>query len=255
MILQQRRAVGIFPSYQITEIALRELKENGFLMDRVSVVGRDINRYTEVTGANISNRLVDTGNLDTEVTGVHTSNRLVDTGNLDSDEKEVPETAAKGSVAGGAVGGLTGLLIGLGIVAIPGVGPIMLAGAAATAIATTISGTVIGAAAGTLVGGLVGLGIPADRAKIYSDRVSDGDYLVMVEGSEADIDLARSILTRHSIQEWYVYDLGDDSVQTPTTISIYETNVQIIEEYPEKSLHLGGNPRPRFSRVDTENYS
>jgi hypothetical protein len=210
MILQQRRAVGIFPSYQATEIALSELKENGFLMNQVSVVGRDVNPYTEVTGA-------------------YKSNRLVDTGNLDSNEKEVPQTAAKGSVAGGAVGGLTGLLIGLGIVAIPGVGPIMLAGAAATAIATTLSGTVIGAAAGSLAGGLVGLGIPADRAKIYSDRVSDGDYLVMVEGSEADIALARSILTRHGIQEWYVFDLGDDSVQTPTTISIHQTKVQIID--------------------------
>ncbi|MEA5509407.1 signal transduction histidine kinase (STHK), LytS [Crocosphaera sp. UHCC 0190] len=155
----------------------------------------------------------------TEVTGASTSNRLRDVGNLDSNEKEVPQTAAKGTVAGGAVGGLTGLLIGLGLVAIPGIGPIMLAGAAATAIATTISGTVIGAAAGTLAGGLVGLGIPADRAKIYSDRVSDGDYLVMVEGSEADIDLAKSIFDKHSIDDWYAYDLPSESVQTTTTVS------------------------------------
>ncbi|MEA5534654.1 general stress protein [Crocosphaera sp. XPORK-15E] len=206
MILQQRRAVGIFPSYEATEIALRELKENGFLMDRVSVVGHDMNRYTEVTGAN-------------------TSNRLRDVGNLDSNEKEVPQTAAKGTVAGGAVGGITGLLVGLGIAAIPGIGPIMLAGAAATAIATTISGTVIGAAAGTLAGGLVGLGIPADRAKIYSDRVSDGDYLVMVEGSEADIDLAKSIFDKHSIDDWYAYDLPRESVQTTTTVSSRHSRV------------------------------
>lgn len=206
MILQQQRAAGIFPSYEATEIALRELKENGFLMERVSVVGRDINRYTDVTGAN-------------------TSNRLIDVGNLDSNEKEVAQTAAKGSVAGGAVGGLTGLLVGLGIAAIPGVGPIMLAGAAATAIATTISGTVIGAAAGSLAGGLVGLGIPADRAKIYSDRVSDGDYLVMVEGSEADIDLAKSIFDKHNIYDWYAYDLPSDSVRTTTTVSSRRSRV------------------------------
>lgn len=206
MILQQRRAVGVFPTYEAAELALRQLKENGFLMDRVSIVGRDINHYTEVTGAN-------------------TSNQLVDVGNLDSNEKEVPQTAAKGSVAGGAVGGLTGLLIGLGLVAIPGVGPIMLAGAAATAIATTISGGVIGAAAGGLAGGLIGLGIPADRAKIYSDRVSEGDYLVMVEGSEADIALAESIFNQHGIHDWYAYDLPNGSVRTTTQTSTYPTRV------------------------------
>ena len=206
MILQQRRAVGIFPTYEAAELALRQLKENGFLMDRVSIVGRDINHYTEVTGAN-------------------TSNQLVDVGNLDSKEKEVPQTAAKGSVAGGAVGGLTGLLVGLGIAAIPGVGPIMLAGAAATAIATAISGTVIGAAAGGLAGGLVGLGIPADRAKIYGDRVSDGDYLVMVEGSDADIALAESIFHKHSINDWYTYDLPSDSEQTTTTVSTHRSRI------------------------------
>jgi len=41
-------------------------------------------------------------------------------------------------VTGGAVGGLTGLLVGLGALAIPGVGPVMLAGATATALATAL---------------------------------------------------------------------------------------------------------------------
>ncbi|MEA5509398.1 general stress protein [Crocosphaera sp. UHCC 0190] len=234
MILTQR-AVGTFSNYEATERALHELKENGFLMEQVLVVGRDMNRQTEETGAN-------------------TTNRLIDVGNLDTNEHEVGQTAAEGSVAGGAVGGLAGLLIGLGIVAIPGVGPIMLAGAAATTIATALSGTVIGAAAGSLAGGLVGLGIPADRAKVYSDRILRGDYLVMVEGSEADIDVAKSVLTRHGIEKWYVYDLTDDSVQTPTTTSIHQTKVQTMEKYPEKSLHREENQRPYFSRVDTENY-
>ncbi|MEA5534649.1 general stress protein [Crocosphaera sp. XPORK-15E] len=205
MILTQR-AVGTFSNYEATERALRELKENGFLMEQVLVVGRDMNRQTEETGAN-------------------TTNRLIDVGNLDTNEHEVGQTAAKGSVAGGTVGGLTGLLIGLGIVAIPGVGPIMLAGAAATTIATALSGTVIGAAAGSLAGGLVGLGIPVDRAKFYSDRILRGDYLVMVEGSNADIGLAESVLSRHGIEEWYIYDLADDSVQTPIAISNYPSRV------------------------------
>jgi hypothetical protein len=198
MILEQR-AVGTFSSYEATEIALRELKNSDFLMDRVSVVGIDINSHIEATGAN-------------------TSDRLADVGNLDTNENEAGETAKKGAVAGSTLGGLTGLLVGLGVIAIPGVGPVMLAGAAATAIVTAISGSAIGAAAGSLAGGLMGLEIPEDRAKVYDDRVSQGDYLVVVEGSEADIALAGSIFSNHGIHEWYVYNLPSNSMQTITTI-------------------------------------
>ena len=101
--------------------------------------------------------------------------------------------------------------LGLGVIALPGVGPVMLAGAAATAIATAISGGVIGAAAGSLVGGLIGLEIPADRAKAYSDRVSQGEYLVVVEGLEADIARAGSIFGKHGVHDWYTYDLSVES--------------------------------------------
>lgn len=201
MILQQR-AVGIFPTYQATEIALHELKNNGFLMEQVSVIGRDIHSHTEVTGVN-------------------TSSRLVDAGNLHTDENKAGATATDGAIAGSTIGGFTGLLVGLGALAIPGVGPVMLAGAAATAIATALTGSVIGAAAGSLAGGLVGLGIPEDRAQVYSDRVSQGDYLVIVEGSDSDITLAESILSKHGIHEWYAYDydLPNKSVRTVTTSS------------------------------------
>jgi hypothetical protein len=132
--------VGIFPTYEKTHTALVDLKENGFLMDMVFVVGRDIKNQTDTTGAN-------------------TSNRLVDFGNLDTNENQAGEKAVDGAMAGITLGGFTGLLIGLGAIAIPGVGPIVLAGAAATALVSTISGGAIGGVAGGLAGGLIGLGI------------------------------------------------------------------------------------------------
>jgi hypothetical protein len=199
MILKQI-GVGTFSNYEKTEIALRELKDSNFLMDRVSVVGRDINNHTDVTGAN-------------------TSNRLVDFGNLDTNEHKVGETAIDGAMAGITLGGFTGLLVGLGALAIPGVGPVMLAGAAATALATTISGGVIGGVTGTLAGGLVGLGIPADRAKVYSDRIAKGDYLVMVEGTETNIPQAESILRKHGIHEWHIYESPSEPERILTTSS------------------------------------
>jgi hypothetical protein len=270
MNILTQRAVGTFSDHKTTDLALHELKDRGFMMDKVSVIGRDIYHYPEFTGANTSDRLVNTSNLATDETRgrlvntgnlatdetrgrlVNTSNlatdetrgrlvnagnlatdetrsRFVDAGNLPTDtirdpsvdlatdENKAKETAVDGAIAGSTIGGFAGLLVGLGALAIPGVGPVMLAGAAATAIATAISGSVIGAAAGSLTGGLVGLGIPEDRAKLYDDRIAQGDYLVIVEGSEADIKLAKSIFNKHDIDNWHIYDVSSNPV-TPIEI-------------------------------------
>jgi hypothetical protein len=197
----KQRAVGIFSGYTTLETALHELKNSDFLMNRVSVVGRDINNQIESSGANTST--------------------IMNVGNLDTDENVAKTGAKTGAVAGSAAGGIAGLLVGLGAIAIPGVGPVMLAGTAVTAIATAISGGAIGAAAGSLAGGLLGLGIPEDRAHVYSDRVTQGDYLVMVEGSAADIALAESIFTRRGIHEWYVYDFHSDSAHMATPVTTH----------------------------------
>ncbi len=204
-----KRAVGTFSNHQDAEVALRELKTSGFPMDRVSVVGRDIDRHTDVSGAGASDRLTDA-----------TERAAHDT--------EADEGVKKGAVAGGTLGGLTGLLVGLGALAIPGVGPVMLGGAVATALATTLSGSAIGAAAGGLVGGLVGLGIPEDRAKVYGDRVSRGEYLVMVDGSDDDIQRAEAILSHRGIQDWGVYD-ANGSDRDPET-------------YPAGTVYPAGTP-------------
>jgi hypothetical protein len=197
VIMLRCRVVGTFPNYEVTENALRELKDNGFVMDRVSVVGRDTYHHPDFAGANVSDQMVGVDQLDTN-------------------QNKAEEGARKGTVAGSTVGGLAGLLVGLGAITIPGIGPVMMAGAAATAIVTAISGGVIGGASGNLVGGLIGLEIPADRATAYSDRVSQGDYLVMVEGSEADVTLAESIFNKHGIREWYPYNLSVESMPNPT---------------------------------------
>jgi uncharacterized membrane protein len=101
----------------------------------------------------------------------------------------------------------------------------MLAGATATAIASTISGTAIGAAAGSLAGGLTEVGFPADRAQLYSDQVSEGHYLVMVEGTTTDIATVESIFSNHQIHEWHVYDLLSDTSQTAPMIAANRTRI------------------------------
>lgn len=173
-----KRAIGVFPNYRDTEIALRELKNSGFSMEKVSVIVRDGDRHDDIAGVEVEA----------------------------AEGNQADQGATAGAVTGGALGGLTGLLVGLGTLAIPGVGPILLAGVEATAIATTLAGGAIGATAGGILGALVGLGIPEEKAKMYSDRVSQGDYLVIVEGSESEVNRAASILSSRGIREWGVFD-------------------------------------------------
>ncbi len=193
-----KRAVGTFSNYRDAENALQDLKNSGFSMDRVSIVGRNAEGHTEAM----------TGLGDREGVTEGVKHTAADT--------QLDEGAKKGAVTGGALGGLTGLLVGLGALAIPGIGPVMVGGAVATALATALSGGAIGAAAGGLVGGLVGLGIPEDRARLYSDRVSRGEFLVMVEGSEAEIHRAEAVLNRRGIQDWGVFDSSDTGTTSTT---------------------------------------
>lgn len=191
-VLNEKRGIGVFADYQATEKALRELKDIGYGMERVSIIGQD-SEYLNQSGQ--------TGDM-----------RVQD---IQADDGNHADDGAKtGAVSGGAVGGLTGLLVGLGILAIPGVGPIMLAGAAATALASTVAGGAIGAASGGLVGGLVGMGIPEDRAQVYNEHLSQGKYLVIIDGTDSDVARAEPILKRQDIREWNVYSMAGQPAAT-----------------------------------------
>lgn len=175
---QYRRAVGVFSTRREAELALNELKRSGFSMNRVSIIAQNADRQGDIAGVDVDERA---GN-------------------------KADEGAATGALTGGALGGITGLLVGLGALAIPGIGPVMLAGEVATALATTLAGGAIGAATGGLLGGLIGLGIPEERARVYSNRVAGGEYLVIVDGYDDEITKAEAILNGRGIQEWGIYN-------------------------------------------------
>ena len=87
---------------------------------------------------------------------------------------KAPEGAATGATAGGVIGGTLGLLAGIGMLAIPGVGPFIAAGP----IMAALSGLGIGAAVGGLAGALVGMGIPEIEASRYEGKIKDGNILI-----------------------------------------------------------------------------
>ncbi|MEQ9624567.1 general stress protein [Coleofasciculus chthonoplastes] len=177
-VTQNQRAIGVFSYEQHLKKALDGLKAAGFDMNHVSVIAKDAKHPDQVSGVKVT----------------------------DPVSHEKAKDAATGTVAGGVLGGLTGLLVGLVTVAVPGVGPVVFVGSEAAAIASALGGGAIGAAAGGLVGILANLGVPEEQAKNYSDRLSHGDYLVLVQGTDEQIQQAETILRDRGIEEWDIYN-------------------------------------------------
>ena len=106
---------------------------------------------------------------------------------------KAPEGVATGAVAGGVMAGVFGWLIGIGTLAIPGVGPLVAAGP----ILAALSSAAAGGAVGGLAGGLIGLGIPEYEAKQFEGKVKNGNILISVhteDGKERSV--AKQIFDR-----------------------------------------------------------
>jgi hypothetical protein len=173
-----KRAVGVFKNREDVEKAIHDLKAANYDMGRVSLIARNVD---DVKGAE-------------EITEKH--------GN------EAKEGAGIGAVTGTVLGGLGGLLVGLGALAVPGLGPVIIAGELAT-LGTTAAGAGIGALSGGLVGALAGMGIPEEKAKIYEQRVKAGDYLLMVSGNNDQVRHADEIMHKYNTNEFGIFDASD----------------------------------------------
>ena len=104
---------------------------------------------------------------------------------------KAPEGAATGAGSGAILGGALGWMVGIGALAIPGLGPFIAAGP----IMAALAGAAGGAAAGGLVGALIGMGIPEYEAKRYEGKVKDGNVLLSVHTEDSnERDRAKKIL-------------------------------------------------------------
>lgn len=94
---------------------------------------------------------------------------------------KAPEGAAAGAGTGGVLGGVFGWLVGIGALAIPGLGPFIAAGP----IMAALSGAAAGAALGGISGALIGMGIPEYEAKRYEGKVKEGNILISVHTEDS----------------------------------------------------------------------
>jgi hypothetical protein len=158
----------LFDSPAAAQSAVQELANSGFDRNDISLVANDARgEYRTYTGG------------ETSAAG---------------------EGAAAGAVGGGVLGGVLGLLVGVGALAIPGIGPVLAAGPLAAALGTagasTLVGAGIGAATGGIVGALVGAGIPEEDAHFYAEGVRRGGTLVMAKTSDEMANNAYTIMQR-----------------------------------------------------------
>jgi hypothetical protein len=113
------------------------------------------------------------------------------------EESSAAPDAEAGAVVGSVLGGSAGLLAGLGLLAIPGVGPVVAAGWLVSTAVGAIAGAGAGAATGGVIGSLTSAGVSREHAHVYAEGVRRGGSLVTarVEGHRAAA--VEEIMSRH----------------------------------------------------------
>ncbi|GJD59161.1 general stress protein [Methylobacterium dankookense] len=114
-------------------------------------------------------------------------------GSARATESDAADGAGTGATLGTVLGGGAGLLAGLGLLAIPGLGPVVAAGWLVAA----VTGAGVGAAAGGLIGGLTGAGLSEHEAATYAEGVRRGGTLVTARVGDDMADRALAILDKH----------------------------------------------------------
>lgn len=149
-----RTVAGLFEDHQQADRAIDLLRGRGFSNDEISVVAREQSISQQRTA-----------------------------GSTTTDES-IGASKIAGIGGGAALGGLVGMLVGLGALAIPGVGPVIAAGTLAGALGSTAVGAGIGATAGGLIGALDDAGFERHESEMLAEGVKRGGILVTVRAED-----------------------------------------------------------------------
>lgn len=177
------------------------------------------------------------------------------------DHDTAGDGAAAGAGIGAAIGGLGGLLLGLGALAIPGVGPVIAAGP----IVAALTGAGVGAVTGGIIGALTDMGVPEESAHVYAESVHRGNVLVVAQVEDNRVDEATRIMQRSGLIDiereaegwrasgWKGFDATpittDDRMVTNTPM----TNTSRRMNTETTTRAVGNNPNDETFEVVEEN--
>jgi hypothetical protein len=172
---QTTHVVGVFATLELAGQELDRLVVEGFPLKNLFLVANNLSERQQNGAIRSGINLVD----------------QVQTGAISG----TAQGLTKGLVAGNFLGGVAGGLLGLGILALPGVGQIALT----SAVIFTLMSSGVGIAAGGMIGALLGLGLTEKQVKQCHKQLSQGKFLLIVSGTEREIQLAERLLNSQSI--------------------------------------------------------
>jgi hypothetical protein len=165
-MLETNSVVAIYGTHAQAEEAVKELQRSGFDMKKMSIVGKDYHTDENVVGY------------------YNTGDRMMYWGKQ-----------------GAFWGGLWGMLFGAAFFAIPGIGPILVAGPLVAWIIGALEGAVVVGGLSALGAGLYSIGIPKDSVVKYETALKSDKFLLLAHGTVTEVDQARDILqTTHPLE-------------------------------------------------------
>lgn len=155
----QNSVVAVFSQHSAAENAIKDLKNGGFNIKKLAVVGRDYQTEEDVVGF------------------YNTGDRMKYWGKW-----------------GAFWGGLWGLLFGAAFLIIPGVGPVVAAGSIVTSIVSALEGALVVGGLSALGAGLYSLGVPKNSVVKYEASIKAGKFVLVAHGTAEEVAKARDML-------------------------------------------------------------
>ena len=173
----QDSVVAVFSQHSTAEDAIKKLKDGGFDIKKLAVVGRDYQSEEDVVGF------------------YNTGDRMKYWGKW-----------------GAFWGGLWGLLFGAAFFIIPGVGPVVAAGSIVGSIVSALEGAVVVGGLSALGAGLFSLGVPKNSVVRYEASIVAGKFVLVAHGTAEEVVKARDILKTSGAEEIDSYQPSTEAV-------------------------------------------
>jgi uncharacterized membrane protein len=162
--------VAVYKDHKDAEEAVQELQRAGFDMKKLSIVGKDYHTEEHVTGYyNAGDRMKYWGKL------------------------------------GAFWGGVWGMLFGAAFFAVPGIGPVLVAGPLVAWIVGALEGAIVTGGLSAVGAGLYSVGIPKDSVVRYETELKASNFLLVAHGAAEEIARAREIINATSPEEVNVH--------------------------------------------------
>jgi uncharacterized membrane protein len=158
-VTKTNSVVAIYDTHSQAEEAVKNLQKSGVDMKKLSIVGKDYHSEEDVTGY------------------YNTGDRMKYWGKL-----------------GALWGGFWGLLFGAAFFAIPGIGPVLVAGPLVAWIVSALEGAVVVGGLSAVGAGLYSIGIPKDSVIKYESALKADKFIVLAHGTAAEVAKSRDIM-------------------------------------------------------------